>query len=67
MTEAELILAVRAACGVITTAMKEVSDIDIARYGQAILRTIEEKITVKTVRYITSTIDIREYDVPLKF
>jgi len=64
MTEADLILAVRAACGAVTVAMKEVSDVDIARYGQAILRTIEEKITVKTVRYITSTIDIREYAVP---
>lgn len=64
MTVAELILAVRAACGAVTAAMDEVSDVDIARYGEAILRLVEEKITVKTIRYITSTIDEREYSVP---
>ena len=64
MTEKELIDAVRAECGKITVAQDEVDDPDIIRYGQKILKLIGEKITVKTVRYITSTADEREYAVP---
>jgi len=64
MTEQELIDAVRAECGKITVAMDEVDDPDIIRYGQKILKIMGEKITVKTVRYITSEADEREYAVP---
>lgn len=64
MTEQELIEAVRAEMGGITVAMNEIDDKDIIRYGSKILNLIGEKITIKTLRYITSTEDEREYDVP---
>lgn len=64
MTDKELIESVRAECGKVTQAMDEVDDKDIVRYSVRILNLIGEKITVKTVRYITSTADEREYAVP---
>lgn len=63
MTDAELIIAVRARCGKVTSGMGELDDADITREGGWILKKIAERITVKCHRYITSVANQREYDV----
>lgn len=63
MTEAELIKAVRAGIGT-TAKMKEVLDADIKRIYPWVLARIGEKITIRTLRYITSVANQRAYSVP---
>ena len=63
MTEDELILAVRTSISS-TTLMDEVEDVDIKRYYPWILSRVGEKISIRTLRYITSVANEREYSVP---
>jgi len=64
MTEADLILAVRAGLGQNTVAKEELEDVDIVRHYGEILMKIGEKITIRELRYITGAVDTRSYDVP---
>ena len=63
MTEADLILAVRAGISS-TVGMAEVDDVDIQRHYPWILSRIGEKITIRTLRYVTSVANQREYSIP---
>jgi len=63
MTEANLILAVRAGIAS-TSGMAEVDDADIQRIYPWVLERIGEKITIRALRYITSVANEREYSVP---
>jgi len=60
--ESDLIAAVRAGCGKVAGAI-ELADADIQREEAFILNRIAETIPVKTLRYITSTAYVSDYDV----
>lgn len=61
MEESELITAVRAACGKVSSD-EELEDADIIREGGWILQKIDERITDRKLRSFTGTKDEREYD-----
>jgi hypothetical protein len=62
MDQSQLIDGVRAECGKLENTVELEND-DIIRYSGWILDRIAERITVKSIRYITSIKDEREYDV----
>jgi len=63
MTEVQLISYVRSKCGGITSNMGELDDTDITSNASWILQKLEERITVRKIKSITSVKNQREYDV----